>query len=109
MVGRRWVMHRRVVAAQDHLCPLQAHDAIGLRPAAVVADAHAEDAADGAPDRKAGIAEREITPLEMLEVTPRFVLVMAGEMPLALFSCDLAVEVDQDRRLQSAAHALFLA
>src|SRR3546814_8915515 len=89
------------------LCPLQAHDAGGLRPAAVVADAHAEDAAEGAPDRKAGIAEVEITLLEMLEGTPRFVLVMAGQMHLAVFSDDLAVAVDQDRRVEMRDHAVF--
>src|SRR5262249_38408709 len=31
----------RVVAEHDELDPLQAHDAVGLRPATVVADAHA--------------------------------------------------------------------
>ena len=33
----------RVVAEHDHLHPLQAHDAVDLRPAAVVADAHAHN------------------------------------------------------------------
>ena len=35
------VVVRRVVAEHDHLDALQAHDAVGLGPAAVVADAHA--------------------------------------------------------------------
>jgi hypothetical protein len=35
-----------IVAEHDHLDTLQAHDAVSLRPAAVVADRHAEDAAE---------------------------------------------------------------
>src|SRR5207244_11010847 len=50
----------RVVADQHHLDALQAHDAIGLRPAAVVAHRHAKDAAERTPD-----VETEITGLEV--------------------------------------------
>ena len=57
----------RVVAEHDHLDALQAHDAVGLRPAPVIADAHAENAAEHAPHRKAEIAGLEIALLEMLE------------------------------------------
>jgi hypothetical protein len=56
----------RIVAQQDHLHPLQPHDAIGLGPAPVVADAHAQDAAEAAPDRKAQIAHLEEALLQML-------------------------------------------
>src|SRR3712207_8072446 len=36
--------------------PLQPHDPVGLGPAAVVADAHADDAAEHAPHGKAEVA-----------------------------------------------------
>ena len=57
----------RVVADQHHLNTLQAHHAISLRPPPVVADRHAEDTAERAPDVEAEIARLEVALLQMLE------------------------------------------
>src|SRR6185295_9829742 len=56
----------RVVADQHHLNTLQAHHAIGLRPAPVVADRHTEDAAERTPDVEAEIARLEVALLQIL-------------------------------------------
>src|SRR5204862_5983683 len=63
--------NRRVIAEHDHLDALQAHDAIGLGPAPVVADAHAHDPAEGAEHAEAEIADLEIMLLQMLALPPR--------------------------------------
>ena len=99
-LGLLRIDRRRVVAEHDHLDALQAHDAIGLRPAAVVADAHAEDAAHGAPHREAEIARLEIALLQMLERALGVELGMAGQVHLAVLADDLAVAVDQDRGVE---------
>src|SRR5690606_40306595 len=92
---RRWrVVHRRVVAEQDHLHALQAHHAIGLRPAAVVADAHAEASAEKIPDAETEIARFEIAFLEMLEASVALVLGMTGQVDLAVLGDDSASLVD---------------
>src|SRR5438309_6661706 len=74
----------RVVADQHHLDALQTHDAIGLRPAPVVADRHAEDAAKGTPDVEAEITRLEVALLQMLEGALRIELRMARQMNLAV-------------------------
>src|SRR3546814_6430163 len=58
---------------------LQRHDAIGLGPAPVVAEAHAEDAAHRAEHRESQIARLEIALLQMLEGPRRLVLGMARQ------------------------------
>src|SRR3546814_20843500 len=58
---------RRVVAEQDHLRPLQRHDAVGFGPAAVVAEAHADDAVHRPEHRESQSARPEIALLEMLK------------------------------------------
>ena len=100
LVGLLRVDRRRVEAEHDHLDALQAHDAIGLGPAPVVADAHAEDAAHGAPDRKAEIARLEIALLQMLVGALRVELGVAGQMHLAVLADDRAGSVDQDRGVE---------
>lgn len=77
------VIVRGVVAEHDHLDALQAHDAISLGPAAVVADAHAHDAAETAPHLEAVIAWLEITLLQVLVRAAGLRLGMAGQMHLA--------------------------
>ena len=109
VVGRRRVVQRRVVAEHHHLDALQAHDAVGLRPAPVVADAHAHDAAEGAADREAEIADLEIALLQMLERALRLVLGVAGQMDLAVLADDAAVALDQDRGVEAALAAVFRA
>src|SRR5882672_11887014 len=76
----------RVVADQHHLDTLQTHDAIGLRPAAVIADRHAKDAAKRAPDLEAEIAGLEIALLQMLKGAFRIELRMARQVNLAVFT-----------------------
>ena len=86
----------RVVADQHHLNALQAHDAIGLRPAAVVAYRHAEDTAKRAPDIEAEIAGLEVAFFQMLEGAFGIELRMARQMNLAVFSDDLGGSIGED-------------
>jgi hypothetical protein len=67
---------RRVVAQRDDACALQAHDAIGLGPAAVIAQALADARAQHVSDTKAVVADLEVLLLQMLEGCIR--LVVAG-------------------------------
>src|SRR5204863_1920321 len=69
---------------------LQAHHAIGLRPAPVVANRHAEDAAERTPDVEAEIARLEVALLQMLECAFRVELRMTRQMNLAIFPDDLS-------------------
>src|SRR5215470_15515409 len=50
---------------RDDLDALQTHHAERLRPAAIVADAHADDGVEGAPHSEALLADIEITLFEM--------------------------------------------
>src|SRR5712664_2483580 len=97
------VLDRRVVAERDDLDPLQPHDAVGLGPAPVVADAHADDAAEGPAHGEAEIADLEIALLEMLEAAPRLVLGMAGKVDLAVLADDARALVDEDRGVEMPA------
>jgi hypothetical protein len=96
------VDRRRVEAEHHDLDALQPHDAVGLGPAPVVADAHADDAAEHAPDREAEVARLEIALLEMLMGALRVELVMPGQMHLAVLADDGAVAIDQDRGVEVA-------
>ena len=69
-------MDRGVVSDERQLAALQAQQPVGLRPAAVVADGHAEDASERAVDPEA-VAGLEVVALEVLELPPRLVLVVA--------------------------------
>src|SRR5207244_3639584 len=62
-----WHVCRRVVTKHHHLDPLQAHHPVGLRPSAIVADAHPDDSIERAPRAKPQVAHVEIALLEMLE------------------------------------------
>ena len=97
------VLVRCVVAERDDLRPLQAHRAVGFRPAAVVADRHAVDGAHGAPDREAEIARLEIALLQMLPGAVRLMLGMTGQMHLAVLADDTALVVHQDRGVEMVA------
>src|SRR3546814_13044008 len=81
---------RRVVAEQDHLRPLQRHDAVGFGPAAVVAEAHADDAVHRPEPRESQIARPEIALVAMLKGPRRLVLAQTGQMQLGARSEDLA-------------------
>ena len=101
VLGRGRVVHRRVVAEQDHLHALEPHHAVGLGPAPVIADAHAEQPAEGAPDRPAEVAHVEVALLEVLEGAPRLVLRVAGQMDLPVLADEAARLVDQDRGVEA--------
>ena len=60
-IGR--IVERGVVADQHQLCAVQPHDPISLRPAAVVADGHAHDAAECPPDLETFLAFFKVSPL----------------------------------------------
>src|SRR3546814_20730615 len=77
---------RRVVADADDLDALQAHGAVDLGPAAIVADPHAVNAAHRPPDREPEVARLEVPLLEVLPGALRLVLGVAGPMPLAVRS-----------------------
>ena len=101
---RRGVVHRRVVAEQDHLGPLQAHHTIGFRPAAVIAQGHAHHAAKAPPDAEFA-ARLEVALLQMLEGAPRLMLIMSGQMDLAVLPDYGAVLPHQDRGIETALDA----
>src|SRR5262249_59308813 len=71
-----------------------------LRPAPVVADAHAEDAAERAPGRKPEVPRLEVALLEMLVRALGVEILMAGQMHLAVLADDAAPLVHQDRRVE---------
>ena len=87
---RGGVAVRGVVAEHGQLHPLERHHPVGLRPAAIVADAHAEDAALAPPDRPAEIAGLEIALLQMLPGAAPVQFRMARQMDLAVFANDPA-------------------
>src|SRR5215472_15369096 len=99
VLGRGRVVHGRVVAEENHLDVLQAHHAVRLRPPPVVADAHAEEAAEGAPHAEAEVAHLEVALLEMLEGPPRLVLRVSGQVHLPVLAHDRPRLVDEDRRV----------
>ena len=90
----------RVEAEHDHLDALQAHHAVDLGPAPVIADAHAEDAAHEAPDRKAEVARLEVALLQVLVRALLVELGVAGQVHLAVLADDGALLVDQDRGVE---------
>src|SRR5215213_10676734 len=69
-----------------------------LGPAAVVADAHAKDAVEHAPDREAEVAGLEIALFQMLVAALRVVFGMAGQVHLAVAADDRPVATDEDRK-----------
>ena len=96
------VERRRVVADQHQLHALQAKHAEGLGPAPVVADQHADAAAQRLPHREAEVAHLEIALLQVLELALGLVLGVAGQVDLAILADDRARIVDQDGRVEAA-------
>ena len=90
-------MRRRVVAEKEQFDALHAHDAIGLGPAPIVTDAHADIGAESAPDREAEIARLEITLLKMLKRIMRPVVGVTGQMHLA---GNIASSKDRNRNVR---------
>src|SRR4029453_9432362 len=98
---------RRVVAEHDHLDALQAHDAIGLGPPSVVADAHAHDPAEGAEHAESEITDLEIVLLQMLALPPFDSVGRARQMDLAVLADDAAALVDEDGGIEAPLPAAF--
>jgi len=80
LVGTLRIHRRRVVAEQHRLDALQAHDPESLRPAPVVADAHADQGVHGAPHGETQVAGFEIAFFQVLEGPFRIVLGMASSL-----------------------------
>ena len=102
VVGRRRVVHRRVVAAKNHVHALQAEYAVRLWPTPVVADDHAGHTAKSMPGAKTKVAHLEITLLQILEWRLRAMVGMPGQMDLAVFADKLSLGVHQDRGIEAA-------
>src|SRR5262245_43296412 len=105
VLGRGRVVHGRVVAKADQLYTLKAHDPVRLRPAPVIADAHADQAAERAPHREAQVPHLEVALLEVLERPIGLVLGMAGEMDLPIAPDDLARAIREDGSVEAACAA----
>ena len=102
------VVRWRVIAERDQLDPLQAHHPVALGPAPVVADHHADHAAERTPDRKAQVAYLEVALFEVLERDALAMIGVAGQMDLAILADDLAVRADQDRGVVAVSRAALL-
>src|SRR3546814_7987401 len=76
---------------------------LGLGPAPVVTDAHADLGSHGRPDTEALVADLEILLLKVLERRLRLVVGMARQMDLAVTADDAARLVDQHRGIEAAA------
>ena len=90
-----------VVAEHDHLDALEPEDPVGLGPAAVVADAHPEDPAEGLPHRETEVADLEVALLEVLERRFGQVVGVSGEVDLPVLPDDLPA-VHENRGVEVA-------
>ena len=97
-----------VVTEEHHLHALQAHDPVSLRPAAVVAYAHAHDTSKYAPHGKPEVADVEVPFFQVLVLVVRFVIRMSRQMHLSIFADDVAVGADNDRGVVVTGLAVFL-
>ena len=90
----------RIEAECDQLDALQCHYPVNFGPSPVIADAHAEDAAHEAPDRKAEIAWLEIALLQVLMGALRVEFGVARQVHLAVLADNRPCAVDQDCRIE---------
>ena len=89
------VVLRRVVTDQDQLGTVQREYPVGLRPTAVVAGGHPDNAAERVP-RVERIAGFEVAAFEMLELPPRLMFTMTGQMDLVVRADDRTVAFNKD-------------
>src|SRR5215467_10153000 len=101
-------MNWGVVAQHHHLDALQSHDTVGLGPAAVIADAHANKRAEAAINGPTQVADLEIALLEVLKGARRLVLCVARQVNLAILADNLTSLVDEDRGIKAAGAARLL-
>ena len=92
-VGR--VVLRRVVTDQDQLGTVQCEYPVGLRPSAVVAGGHPDDTAERVP-RVERITGFEVAAFEVLELPPRLMFTMTGQMDLVVRADDRTVAFNKD-------------
>ena len=92
------VVDGRVVADESQLAALQAETAIGLGPPSVVTDRHAHHPAKAGVHPKA-VSGLEVVALQMLEGPPRLVVLVAGQVDLAISADHRAVALHEDRRV----------
>src|SRR6202046_2878541 len=95
------VVIRRVVSEHHQFDALKAHNAVGFRPSAVVADAHAHHAAESAPNAEPEVSWLEIAFLQMLVGAPVLGLGMARKVHFTIFPDDGARAVDEDRSVET--------
>ncbi len=95
LAGVVGVVQWRVVAAEDQLDSLEAHHPVRLRPATVVADRHPDHAAESSPYTEL-MAGLEKVPFGVLERTPRFIVLVTGDVDLAVTPDHTAVTLNQD-------------
>ena len=98
----------RVVAEHHQLDALQAQYPVGFRPAAIVADAHADHSAKPAPGAEAQVADVEVTLLQVLERIARAMVGVAGQMHLAVLAHDAAVLVGDNGSVVVANLIIFM-
>src|SRR5882724_13299202 len=96
-----WIVSRGIVADADQLNTLQAENAPGLGPAAIIADHHAHDRmAPGRTCPKSGksqVAIFEIAFLKLLVARAGTRLERTRQMHLAIATENFAIAVDKDR------------
>src|SRR5262249_63307 len=105
---RRLVQNRRRVVADEHyLCAAEATHAVGLRPAAIVAERHSDTGSMEIEDGKAEIAGLEIETLEMDRRTD-LRLSRTGQVDLAIAADEVTVLADEVHGVE-ASHGVTLA
>ena len=97
----------RVVAKHHQLNALQAHHPVCLRPAPVIAERHAHNAAHGPPDWPAKITHFEIALLKVLPWQGIVILNVARQMHLAILADNLARFINQNGGIEPA-HTSFI-
>ena len=95
LAGVGHVVDGRVVTDQHQLDTLQAHHAVGLGPATVVANGHADDAAKCTRDAEAIGAGLEVVTLGVLERPIGFVMLVPRNVSLAIGGHDGAIAFDK--------------
>src|SRR3546814_10678277 len=92
---------RRVIAQHHQRGALQRHHAPGFGPAPVVAQAHADFRAHRVPYPERLVADPEELLLEVLEWRLRLVVVVPGQMHLAILAHDTRRSEEHTSELQS--------
>jgi hypothetical protein len=96
---------RGIVAKKYQLDCLEPHDAIRFGPTAIIANAHADIAAEGTPNWKAQVARFEIPLLQMLEWVIWSVIGMPRQVHFPIFADHRSCLIDQDGRMRINARA----